>query len=326
MKPELQQRGNEDRQSRRSRSATRLALGPAIAVLVATIGGSIVTGQQFDGWQAPVSVDPGRLLVNTHVNDGCPIEAADGNTLVFASNRGGDLDIWVAYRADEDAAWAEVERLPASVNRAGTNEFCPTPLPGGRLLFVSNRASNCGGTPNADIYITRQHPVFGWLEPQPLSCDINSVRDEFSPSLFDVNGVTTLYFSSDRDEASEHKIYSSVRQPDGSWSPAAPVHELNMAGASDARPNVRKDGLEIVFDSTRGGGLSQIYTASRTSLDALWSIPEPVTAVNSPTAAQSRASFSRDGSRLYFGSTRANVAGDTGGDIFVSARTKQNGK
>ena len=40
----------------------------------------------------------------------------------------------------------------------------------------------------------------------------------------------------------------SVQQPDGSWGTATLVNELNAAGASDARPNVRKDGLEIVFD------------------------------------------------------------------------------
>ena len=55
-----------------------------------------------------------------------------------------DLDIWVAYRASEDNL-ERIERLPVPVN-TGANEFCPTPLPGNRLLFVSTRTSACSGT------------------------------------------------------------------------------------------------------------------------------------------------------------------------------------
>jgi hypothetical protein len=277
--------------------------------------------QNFGEWSPPASVDPGRTAINTRFNDGCPIEAPDGNTLFFASNRANDLDIWVAYRTSESAPWGAVERLPNPVNGVGSNEFCPTPLPGNRLLFVSTRPNpnQCGG--KADIYMTRQHPVHGWLEPVPLNCDINSAGDEFSPSLVEADGVTTLFFSSERLQFGQHKIYSAVQQPDGAWRPASPVDELNMPGASDARPNVRKDGLEIVFDSTRFGLPSQVYTATRSSVLEPWSAPVPVGAVLNVTTGQSRASISRDGTRLYFGSTRANVPGDQGADIFVSTRS-----
>ena len=114
--------------------------------------------------------------------------------------------------------------------------------------------------------------------------------------------------------------------PDGNWTGATLVNELNAAGASDARPHVRKDGLEVVFDSTRGGGASQIYTAHRSRVHEPWSVPVPVTAVNATTSAQSRPTISKDGTRLYFGSTRAHAAGQSGGDIFVSTRSREHGK
>jgi hypothetical protein len=52
------------------------------------------------------------------------------------------------------------------------------------------------------------------------------------------------------------------------------VTELNSA-AADLRPNVRKDGLEIVFDSNRPGTLGgfDIYSATRESVDDPWSAP-----------------------------------------------------
>lgn len=301
--------------------ANRVRRQVTLAALTVVLSASAAFAQNFGEWSPPASVDPGRTAVNTRFNDGCPIEAADGNTLFFASNRANDLDIWVAYRTSEDAPWGAVERLPDPVNRVGSNEFCPTPLPGNRLLFVSTRANPnlCGG--KADIYMTRQHPVHGWLEPVPLNCDINSAGDEFSPSLVEAEGVTTLFFSSERQQLGQHKIYSAVQQLDAEWGPASPVDELNMPGASDARPNVRKDGLEIVFDSTRFGLPSQIYTATRSSMLEPWSPPVPVGAVLNVTTGQNRASISRDGTRLYFGSTRANVPGDQGADIFVSTRS-----
>jgi hypothetical protein len=297
----------------------RRLMTAAVAVLVSA---SAASAQNFGAWSAPVSVDPGRTSINTTVNDGCPVEAPDGNTLFFASNRGGtDLDIWVASRLSEDGPWAAPERLPFPVNGVGTNEFCPTPLPGNRLLFVSTRANSAGCGGKGDIYITRQHPVYGWLQPVPLNCDINSAGDEFSPSLVEADGVTVLFFSSDRLQPGQQKIYSSVQQIDGTWGPVQAVDEVNVPGASDARPNVRKDGLEIVFDSTRSGLPPQIYTSTRSSVFEPWSPPSLVVSVYLPTAAQSRASISRDGTRLYFGSTRANVQGDSGADIFVSTRS-----
>jgi len=107
----------------------------------------------------------------------------------------------------------------------------------------------------------------------------------------------------------------------GDWSPATPVDELNWAGAQDARPNVRKDGLEIVFDSTRGGGAPDIYTATRSSIFDPWSAPVPLDSNINSVFSETRATISRDGERLYFGSSRANHPGDTGSDIFVSERS-----
>jgi hypothetical protein len=282
--------------------------------------GVTAEAQNFGPWGTPVSVDPLRLNhVNTSFNDGCPIESADAHMLFFASDRSGNLDIWVAYKEKDSDPWGSPVALPAPVN-SGANEFCPTPLPGNGLLFVSTRANNCGGAGNnPDIYYTRLHPVLGWLPPEPLSCDVNSGAEEWSPSLVEAEGETTLFFSSTRSGA--QKIYSSTLSQNGTWGPAAPVDELNWAGAQDARPNVRKDGLEIVFDSTRGGGAPDIYTASRSSIFDPWSAPVPLGPDINSASSETRATLSRDGERLYFGSARANHPGDTGSDIFVSERS-----
>jgi hypothetical protein len=304
----------------------RRLLACACAAAQVWLGITPVLAQNFGPWEAPVSVDPGRLTVNSRVNDGCPIEAPDGLTLFFASNRtdatktAADLDLWVAYRESEDAPWSEVERLPAPVNST-FDEFCPTPLPGNRLLFVSRKPSECGPAGKGDIYFTRHHPVRGWLPPTNLGCVINSAAEEFSPSLIEAGDQTLLFFSSSRVDGVNQQIYVSTAEGDGQWSIPEPVVELNVPGNSTARPNVRKDGLEIVFDVMAPGGMPQIYTASRSSVLEPWQDVHPIDAVNLATKTQTRPTISRDGTRLYFGSTRANVAGDSGTDVFVSTRS-----
>lgn len=307
-----------------SATSTRLALVALALFLQTIVCVPAALAQNFGAWGAPVSVDAGRAIgINSAVNDGCPIESPDGLALYFASNRSGNLDIWTASRALGNT-W-KIESLMFPVNTSAA-EFCPTPLPGGRLLFVSTRANNCGGTAvNADIYHTRKDHSGNWSEPQPLGCNVNSGGAEFSPSLVEAEGETLLFFSSDRGTPGKHRIYVSVLEPDGTWRTAEAVDALNAPGFSDARPNVRKDGLEIVWDSTRDGGPAQIYAATRFSIFEAWSNPERLDScsgecVNDPNREQSRPSLSRDGTRLYFGSTRANTGGDSGGDIYVSTR------
>jgi Tol biopolymer transport system component len=316
------------RQFQRVDQQSMTVRGVVIAALaLAVSGGVALHAQQYGPWQAAVSVDPARLTVNTSFNDGCPIEGPDGRMLFIASNRRNTLgmnDIWISFRASEDAPWETPLNLGSPVNSAA-NDFCPTPLTGNRFLFVSTRANNCGGTANnPDIYYTQWNPAHGWLAPQPLSCDVNSGVEEFSPSVVEVDGMTLLFYSSSRDTHPRHKIFMSVLHANGTLSRGVAVDELNAPGASDARPNVRKDGLEIVFDSTRAGGPPQIYSATRNSVFEPWSTPVSLDGnVNRAGFAQSRPSLSRDGTRLYFGSTRDNVSTDQAGgaDVFVATRS-----
>jgi hypothetical protein len=305
---------------RTATSARRLGRLVAAAILAHVLGAGSAQAQNFGEWSPPENVDPnGQAGINTEASQGCPNESPDGLTLFYASNQNGDLDIWVAHRESTDQSWSAPEPLGPPVNLVGKNEFCPTPLPGNRLLFVSNRGHRCGATNNSDIYFTRYDPAnHQWTEPEPLGCEINSAAEELSPSYAEAEGVSLLFFSSSRSDGGRQKIFMSILLADGNWMPAVPVSELNRAGAQDARPNVRKDGLEMVFDSTRGTGSADIYTATRTSIFEPWSEPEPIAIVNDPSFAETRGTISRDGRRLYFGSTR-NPGRSS--DLFVSRRS-----
>ncbi len=295
----------------------RLAL--ALGLTVTVLASSVVTAAaaQAGDWETAVSVESiagASTELNTPSNDGCPIESPDGLQLYTATNRPGGyggIDIWVASRPTRDAAFGAPVNLGPVVNSAA-DDFCPTPIPGGRLFFVSSRAvaGACGG---ADIYLTRRNPKHGWSTPANLGCQVNGPLGEAGPSYFETDGVAYLYFSSGPD------IYVSVRTA-GAFGPRAPVAELNTA-AADLRPNVRKDGLEIVFDSDRSGtvGLADLWFATRSSTSEPWSIPVNAGLAVNTAANETRGSFSRDALRLYFGRS---PGPEGGSDIFVSTRSR----
>ena len=269
--------------------------------------------QLSDQWGPAVLVNGGGLL-NTSALEGCPSESPDGRSLYFASNRGGDIDIYVSHR-QPDGVWGDPELLPKGTNsvNSSANDYCPTALPGGRLMFVSERNDglNCG-TGTADIYETNYQPSEGWAAPEHLGCVVNSASNEFAPSHVAAGGGM-LFFSSNRGTDSKHAVYVSVRGSDGEWQAPTAVAELNAPGYNTFRPNVSVDGREVVFDSDRPTSTGpDIWYAYRENVNAEWSSPARLpggggTAINS-TLAETRASLSRDGKRLYFGSNRDGVS------------------
>ena len=89
----------------------------------------------------------------------------------------------------------------APVNSA-VDDFCPTPVTGKRLFFVSRRDD-----PNGDICLTRLHKD-GYDAPTRLGPDVNSAAQEWSPSYYEDDADNeVLYFSSTR--AGTQDIYAS---------------------------------------------------------------------------------------------------------------------
>ncbi len=308
------------------RHARLAAAATAALVLVATLVGT-VAGGSFSSWAAPQKVDTiagNHADINSPSVDGCPIQSPDGKSLYFASNRPRyvgdprtDLDIWVAHRASPSAPFGAPVNLGDAINSTA-DDFCPTPVIGKILFFVSARLGGCGA---GDIYVARQR-LFGggWTTPENLGCQVNggpnTALGEAGPSVFLGGGRLHLYFSSGPD------IVDSTMQSNGSFGPAVPVAALNTT-SNDLRPNVRADGLEIVFDSDRTGGAGgfDIYVATRSGTSDPWSAPMAVTELNT-SANETRASFSLDGKTLYFG----RAPGPEGmTDIYVTTRSRTHG-
>lgn len=319
------------------RSFSRLFRGAVVTTVVLAVAG-VASAMQFSTWGPAQKIDeiPGNSSeLNTAAVDGCPIQSPDGLSLYLASNRPGGqggLDIWVATRESTDASWGAPQNL-AAINTAA-DEFCPTPVRGNGLLFASRvvvAGVTCG---LGDIYFTRFNRKDGWSAPRHFACapaGPNTALDEQGPSRVEIGGREYLYYSSSRAAgqggadvtAVAGEVYASEATGDD-FGPGVAVAGLNDASANDIQPNVRKDGLEVVFSSNRGGGLGaqDIWASTRSSTADPWSTPVNVGSGVNTTASETRPSLSWHADQLLFG----RAPGPEGGsDVYVSTRDRFKG-
>ena len=305
----------------------RRMTGPALLAALLSVAAFAVVAQakSFTDWQAAKKLDEvggNNSELNTPSLDGCPIQAPDGKSLYLASNRPGGkglLDIWVARRQNAQDPWGAPENLGEPVNSAA-DDFCPTPIKGDGLFFVSREAlpGACGA---GDIYFTRWSRQGGWSEPQHLACapdGPNSPLDEQGPSYVELGKRGALYFSRSSPTV-PGEIYVAGGLAGQAFGPAAPVGSLNDAAANDIQPNVRADRLEVVFSSNRTGTLGgqDIWVATREKADDPWGSPVNLGPAVNSAAAESRPSLSGHARTLLFG----RAPGPEGmSDIYVTSR------
>jgi hypothetical protein len=306
----------------------RIKLALPAALVVAALLPAVAQGLHPSAWAPAAKIDEiggNSPELNTPSLDGCPIQSPDGRSLYMASTRPRfagdtrtDLDIWVARRTSVGAPWGAPVNLGAPVNSTA-DDFCPTPIGGGGLFFVSRKTTgeSCG---MGDIYFTRFDRWRGWREPAHLACapaGPNSALDEQGPSFVRAGGRAVLYFSSSSPTV-PGDIYASERLRWRGFGPARPVAELNGA-ANDIQPNVRADGREVVLSSNRAGTLGgqDIWVARRPSVRHPWSAPVNLGAAVNTAASETRPSLSLDARTLLFG----RAPGPEGmSDIYVTTR------
>ena len=295
-------------------AATADGPAPLAAVLTSDM-------DQFSDWSEPVNVGP---VVNTTSSEAGSFISKDGLSLYFNSTKPGGLggiDIYVSQRAGVNEPWGPPQNLGPTVNSSGNDQTATVTLDGHRLYFASDRPGGFGGL---DIYVSRRPDPsddFGWGHPMSLGVGVNTSIPELGPAPFedDETGTITLYFS--RDAVGARDIWASVLGPDESFGPAVPVAELNTP-FDDARPAIRRDGLELFFDSNRPGtvGLLDIWVSTRASMSDPWSVPVSLGPVVNSAALDARPALSFDGTTLYFHSGRPGNLGPF--DLYVSTRTK----
>lgn len=293
----------------------------------AVAGGAVATtsAQQFTDWSAPVNLG---AVVNSSFNDQHPAISPDGLSLYFVSDRtggtGGGLDLWVSQRDSLDDPWQVPVPLNSTINSAAT-EFAPAFSPGGHLLFFgSDRPGGCGAQDLWVAFRQNKRDDFGWQAPVNLGCIINSNGPDDGPTYVeDDQGGVTLYFTSFNRVGGlgDYDIWTSTMNADGTFNPPVNVIELNST-VRDTRTAIRRGGGEIIFQSSRSGGVGgfDLWMSTRDEQSPVWSIPINLGAVVNSTANDGAPALSRDGASLFFYSNRPGGSGAN--DLYVSTRAK----
>ena len=314
-----------------------LFIGLACALLMAVPVATQEPGPRYTAWsQAVPTTAPIRDEENWEV---CPFIAKNDLDLYFrtlvlvpGTTNTWRFDIFVSHRDAPEAAWGPPVNLGPNVNTGPYHEFCSfVTIDGHWLYFVANRPDKYQGIPaygNQDIFVSHRKDKddpSGWETPKNLGGYVNTSAAENGPSIFEdeATGKVIMYFT--RIVSGKYKIFQTEMLDKDNPGPATLVPGLNAEGANDWHTFVRrKDGLEVIFASDRGGlPTSDLFVATRPTISSPWSTPVNLgPLVNSVGGYEARPSLSWDGTTLYFWTDRE----DGNYRVYKSTRTKITGK
>jgi Tol biopolymer transport system component len=152
-------------------------------------------------WSIPVNLGS---PVNSRYSEKHPTISADGQRLLFSSDRPGgkgSYDIWISHWNGE--GWSPPENLGDSVNTAGL-EQSPFIHPDQKTLYFSS--TGWPGMGQGDLFLTRTTQDHGWSEPKNLGYPINTHNDEIGLTV-NARG-DRAYFASDRISGRGTDIYT----------------------------------------------------------------------------------------------------------------------
>lgn len=187
--------------------------------------------------------------INTPYNDYSPIISADGNTLIFTSNRTDDPakakananfeDIYVATR--QGNSWSAPKLISSNIN-IKYNDAAASLSPDGKTLFLYYEEGE------GDIYTSRLEGG-EWTKPKPLNKNINTALFWETCASVSADG-RKLYFASNRPGGiGELDLYVSELDSKGDWGKAVNLGPVVNTPENEDSPFIHHDGVTLYFSS-----------------------------------------------------------------------------
>ena len=200
-----------------------------------------------DSWGSPENLGP---PINSLKHEIGAQLSLDGTTLYFASDRGGNRDIWVSNRKTKDAPWETPVNLGSPVNSPYHDGGPCVSSDDLELYFWSLRPDGHG---EADIWITTRSSVEDpWSEPENLSV-LNSANDDGHTCL-SPDGLV-LFFESDRPDGNFALWMTRRASRSDPWTIPINLGPVINRSYDESFPVLSPDERMLYFSSTRPGGL-----------------------------------------------------------------------
>lgn len=193
----------------------------------------------------------GMGVVSTRTDEIRATLSADGQRIIWASNREGGAGGWDLWQATlQDKRWMDPQPLALNSTADDVDPFLSAD--GRWLYFASNRKGGQGGF---DLYRAAVAADGSLGQPQSLGPAVNGRQDERSPALADDG---QLLFSSNRDGGSGGwDLWHAIAAGDG-FAAAAAMVGINTA-ADELDASWLGGGRGLVFARTNAGGGTQLW-------------------------------------------------------------------
>ena len=213
--------------------------------------------------------------------------------------------------------------LGPSVN-TGDDDGCPSLTADGlELYFHSDRAGGVGGY---DLWVsTRAAADLPWGKAVNLGPVLNSIASEISPTISS-DGLE-LFFSDygapRPGDVGATDIWVSTRASrHDPWQTPVNLGPAVNSAEDEITPVISADGLELIFDSYRPGGVgaSDLWVARRDSKSAPWQRPQWLGATLNKEGIEHCPTISADGLALYYDYTPPGSETEAG-DLMLARRS-----
>lgn len=190
-------------------------------------------------WQKPINIGS---PINSSYDEGDAWISADGNFMVFSSDRPGgfgDYDLWTSNKVS--GVWQTPVNMGATINSSSGENAPWLSADTLRMYFSSNRD---GGYGNWDIYMSEKSGG-QWQSPTNLGPVINYYWLDTGPCL--TADEMTLYYNQGGDLFTSQNI-------SGQWQPHVSLGPNINSSSREDRPRLSSSGTTLYFMSDRPGG------------------------------------------------------------------------
>lgn len=260
----------------------------------------------------PTLITPGLRTLGKPVNtvefsEFAPTISADGNTLIFESDKSGRWRLYISTQAN--GVWSAPKDMEVINNRLLPGDFIGGPCfsyDGNRLYFTSNMKGTVGGM---DLWYSEKINDV-WQAPKNMGRTVNTTAYDGFPSVSPDN--KTLYFmraGNGTSPTGQRCCILMIAEKRGNYFINPKPLPAPVNSGCEGYPRIMADGKTLIFSSFRTGGKGgyDLYQSKKTG--SRWGAPVPMEFINTPKDDE-LISVPASGDVIYLSNTNKNNKDD----------------